>query len=766
MSGDELTQRLLNNESPLKIHLIGVSGSGMSGLALLLLGMGHQVSGSDRVSTIETERMEKLGLSFNCPHTAENAEDKDLIVYSSAIRPTNPCLSRARELDVPCILRAQCLAAILHTKSGVIISGTHGKTTTSAMASYLLRESGKAPSHYVGAEIPILGSNAHWDAQGELMVAEGDESDGTLELYRPAWSIILNIEEEHLDFYEGIDHLKKVFLSLVNKTSIGVIYCKEDDVATEIATQHQNAISYGWEDADYTASDLKENPGSTDFSVHKNGQLLGRVQLGIPGRHNVLNALSAIALADQQGSTFQSMGNALSQFAGAKRRFETKYLSQRFRVVDDYGHHPTEIDAVIQTARQLNPERIVIAFQPHRYSRTQLLKAEFGKALAKADLVYVSDVYAASEEPIEGISGQTIVDEVLKHGKKAIFTPLLDSAHLSIGNALKKGDLLMTLGAGNIHEVGTRIISDLSILDNLLDASALPSKSAKLYEPMKKHTTMLVGGAAQYWIEPSSFSSLQNIMQFCNQRSVPTMMIGRGSNLLVRDGGIKGCVIHPKGDEFSSIQVQGSHLRVGAGVRLKKVANTAYEFGIGGFEWMEGIPGNIGGSMRMNAGAMGTEMFDQVVECTVLNENNEIVTYKKEDIEFFYRNVPKFRTEYVLSVLLEGQLADKKEIHALLESSKLKRKQSQPISANSGCTFKNPKEIPAGQLIDELGLKGLKSGNAEISTVHGNFFTNKGKASSASLLDLIRQAQSKALSERNIQLETEVQIIGEEVSEF
>jgi len=368
MSGDELTQKLLNTEKPLKIHLIGVAGSGMSGLALLLLGMGHEVSGSDRVTTTETERMQKEGLAFFCPHSADQAEGKDVIVYSSAIRPTNPCLARARELNISCLLRAECLAAILHTKSGVIVSGTHGKTTTSAMTSYLLRQADQSPTHYVGAEIPILGTNAYWDSKGDLMVAEGDESDGTLQLYRPNWSIILNIEAEHLDYYRDLDHLKEIFTKLVDQTTQGVVYCAEDPVATEIGNKHTNAVSYGWNNADYTAIDLNENAGSTDFTVVRHGEVLGRVELGIPGRHNVLNALGSIALADQHKANFQSIANALSQFAGAKRRFETKYLSEKFRIVDDYGHHPTEVKAIIQTARQLQPERLIIIFQKLRNS--------------------------------------------------------------------------------------------------------------------------------------------------------------------------------------------------------------------------------------------------------------------------------------------------------------------------------------------------------------------------------------------------------------
>ena len=450
---EKLQQRLVSGQ-PQRIHLIGVAGSGMSGLALLLLGMGHKVSGSDRVTTKETERMQGLGLIFSSPHTAEAVEGVDVVVVSSAIRPENPAYAAAKEAGIPIYLRAQCLGAILHTRKGVIISGTHGKTTTSSMAAHLLREADLKPSHYVGAEIPILGSNAHWSTDGELMIAEGDESDGTLALYHPEHSIVLNVEAEHLDHYRDLDHIKEVFTTLAEQTKGKLIYCAEDDVARELCESRDNAISYGWEDADYTADEVRDLRGSSAFTVKRGDDILGDIELGIPGRHNVLNALAAIALADISGAEFTAIARALASFAGAKRRFETKYLSAKHRIIDDYGHHPSEIAATLQTARSLKPERIVVLFQPHRYSRTQLLAEDFGAVLQGADQVYVSDVYPASEKPIEGVTGQTVVDAMARHGDVlGTFLPDLDTAHHVVGNALKPGDLLITLGAGNVHEV-------------------------------------------------------------------------------------------------------------------------------------------------------------------------------------------------------------------------------------------------------------------------------------------------------------------------
>jgi len=764
----DLSQRLTDRSNPLHIHLIGVAGSGMSGLALLLLGMGHRVSGCDRVTTQETERMQKIGLEFWSPQTGEAVKNVDLVVYSSAIRPENPAYAAASEAGIPLLRRAECLAAILHTKKGIVISGTHGKTTTSSMTAHILREAGQKPSHYVGAEIPILGANAKWSEDGTHMVAEGDESDGTLALYHPEHSIILNIEAEHLDFYRDLDHIKEVFTKLADQTTGKLVYCAEDPVAHEICSERPNAVSYGWDDADYTASEIRDLKGSSAFCVKKNGEPLGDVELGIPGNHNILNALGAIALADSCGAEFTKVARALATFAGAKRRFETKYLSKDYRIVDDYGHHPSELAATLQTARSLKPGRVVVLFQPHRYTRTQALADDFGKVLQAADRIFITDVYAASEKPIEGISGQTLVDAVQKHGDiRVTYVPDLATAHHAVGNALEPGDLLITLGAGNVHEVGTKIAGDLKVLEEMRALMPEGEIEGRLYEPMKKHTTMLVGGPAQYWMEPHGFYAFAFLVSYCRERGIPVRVVGRGSNLLVRDGGIRGAVIHPTGGVFSEVSIDGKgHVTAGAGVRLKKLASAAGGHGIGGFEWMEGIPGNVGGALRMNAGAMGSETFDQVVRVTFLDEDGVIRTRERDEIISGYRNVAELRRNFALQAVFKGKPDKPENIKARWEESREKRRSSQPIAASAGCVFKNPDVIAAGRLVDSMGLKGTSFGAAAVSEAHGNFIVNTGGASATEILTLIESIQAKAKTERYVDLETEVKILGEDESDF
>ncbi len=762
------SQLLTDRGHPLRVHLIGVAGSGMSGLALLLLGMGHRVSGSDRVTTAETERMQGVGLLFSSPHTAEAVDGADIVVYSSAIRPENPALAEAARKGVPVLRRAECLAAILHTKKGIVISGTHGKTTTSAMTAHVLREAGRQPSHYVGAEIPILGANAKWSEEGDYMVAEGDESDGTLALYRPEHAVVLNIEAEHLDFYRDLNHIREIFGKLADQTRGKLVYCAEDEVAREVCGSRPNAISYGWDDANYTASDVRDLRGSSAFTVRKNGEVLGDVELGIPGNHNVLNALAAIALADSCGAEFLLVSRALATFAGAKRRFETKYLSASYRIIDDYGHHPSELAATLQTARSLKPERLVVLFQPHRYTRTQALADDFGKVLQAADKVFITDVYPASETPIEGISGQTLVDAMKRHGDiPGIYLPDLTIAHHVVGNALLPGDLLITLGAGNVHEAGTRLATDLKLLEEMRGLMPAGEIDGKLYEPMSRHTTMLVGGPAQFWLEPHSFYGFAFLVDYCRERGIPVRVVGRGSNLLVRDGGIRGAVVHPIGGVFSEVSVDGrGQVTAGAGVRLKKLASAAGSAGIGGFEWMEGIPGNVGGALRMNAGAMGVETFDQVVRVTFLDEDGVIRTRERDEIVARYRNVVELRRNFALQAVFKGKTDTPANIKQRWNVSREKRKSTQPVAASAGCTFKNPDEIPAGKLIDSLGLKGATCGQASVSEMHGNFVVNRGGATATEMLTLIGNLRDKVREERGVELETEVKILGEDENTF
>ncbi|MDQ3545322.1 MAG: UDP-N-acetylmuramate--L-alanine ligase, partial [Verrucomicrobiota bacterium] len=477
------------------IHLIGVAGSGMSGIAALLLELGHDVRGSDKARTQETQRLGQLGLSFSSPHRAEDAEGAELIVFSSAIKEDNPILVAARTHNIPTIRRAEALAAIMLGKRGIIIAGMHGKTTTTAMTAHVLRGGGVHPSHYVGAEIPILGSNAHWDPRGEYFVAEGDESDGTLQLFQPEHALILNVEEEHLDYYKDLAAIEEVFGKLLRQTKGTVFFCADDLHAPRVCSKHARTVSYGFsEHARYRAAGLELQDFAATFCVQRGDEKLGDATLSVPGKHNVSNALGVIALATELGIPFPKIAKSLGTFRHARRRFEIKYQSDRFLLVDDYAHHPTEIRATLATARSAGRKRVLTMFQPHRYSRTQALQHEFGAAFDDADQVVITDVYAASEAPLAGISGQTIADAISQHGHRAVsYQPRLDRLHGDLGRMLREGDLVLSLGAGNVHEQLARLAAELVIAERLKEIVGAEGE-VRLSEPLAKHTTLRVGG--------------------------------------------------------------------------------------------------------------------------------------------------------------------------------------------------------------------------------------------------------------------------------
>ncbi len=746
----------------LKIHLIGVAGSGMSGIAGLLLALGHHVSGSDKAATVETARLASLGLRFHQGHDAANVADADLVIFSSAIRPGNVEYDEAARSGRNMARRADALAAVMNCKKGVVVCGMHGKTTTSSMAAHILRVGGLHPSHYVGAEIPILGTNALWDPEGEYFVAEGDESDGTLALYHAEHAIVLNIEEEHLDYYENIDAIDTVYRQLCSQTRRNIFYCADDEGAVRVCAALPRAIGYGESHAArYRFDDVHAKDFQSSFRVLCDGEPLGAITLNVPGKHNVSNALGAIALATELGVPFATIAEALESFRGARRRFEIKYRSERYMIVDDYGHHPSEIRATLATAKNTGRRRVLCMFQPHRYTRTLKLKDEFGRAFHDADVVVVADVYPASEPPIPGVSGQTIVDEAVRDGHDDIsFQPDRKKLALDLGRRIEPGDCVISLGAGNIHEAGTALAKDAALLDEI--QTVMGAGIARLYEPLAKHTTMRIGGPAQFWIEPETEEGFARLVRFTTERAIPIFVIGRGSNLLVRDGGIRGVVAHLCRGEFKKIEVRDGHITVGVGVKQKELAYAARDAQIGGFEWLEGIPGDVGGALRMNAGAMGGETFRQVVSVRFIDSQGEFHMKTPAEMDVRYRHCGTLAKNYAISATFVGSPSSAEEIERRLAESMHKRRTSQPKESSAGCIFKNPEMCPAGKLIDELDLKGSRVGGVKVSEVHGNFIVNDEHGTAADVLALIERIKAEALAKRGIQLETEVQIVGEE----
>ncbi|MFN0107696.1 MAG: UDP-N-acetylmuramate--L-alanine ligase [Blastocatellia bacterium] len=450
------------------IHFVGIGGIGMSGIAEVLLNLGYRVSGSDARKSAITDRLEKLGAKVFEGHDTANVEGAQVVVTSTAVRADNPEVVEAVRKQVPVIPRAEMLAELMRLKYGIAIAGSHGKTTTTSMVATVLDRAGVDPTIVVGGRVNTLGSNAKL-GRGDFMVVEADESDKSFLKLSPTIAVVTNIDLEHLDFYSGIEEIREHFIQFVNKVPFygSVIICLDDANVQMIIPQiTRRVITYGMRaHAEIAASDVhvsRENFGSS-FTVRRRGEELGRVKLNVPGEHNVCNALACVAVALDLEVDFAKIAEGLEAFTGAGRRFEIKGLvpddGKGILVVDDYGHHPTEIRATLAAAKT-SGRRLVVLFQPHRYTRTAGLKAEFARSFYDADVVLLSDIYAASEDPIPGITAQALAEDIEKFGHRNVrYIGAVENGGQAFLEAAQSGDLVMTLGAGSVWRAGEEFLA-------------------------------------------------------------------------------------------------------------------------------------------------------------------------------------------------------------------------------------------------------------------------------------------------------------------
>jgi UDP-N-acetylmuramate--alanine ligase len=448
-----------------RIHFVGIGGIGMSGIAELLLNLGYRVSGSDLRRSDTTDRLTGLGAAIAMGHAAENVpEDGHVVVVSSAVKKDNPEVVEAHRRKIPVIPRAEMLAELMRMKYGIAIAGTHGKTTTTSMVATVLAAAGWDPTAVVGGKLNSLGSNAKL-GQGEFLVAEADESDGSFLRLSPTVAVVTNIDPEHLDFYTGIGQIKETFLHFINKIpfyGFAVLCIDHPNVQELIPSVEKTFVTYGFSaHADYRADNVVSDGMSNRFRVLRRGEPLGEATLKAPGRHNVSNALAAVAVAAEIGIPFDRIRAGLAEYAGVARRFQVKGEKNGVIVVDDYGHHPAEIRATLSAAREVWPgRRIVVGFQPHRYSRTQALFRDFLSAFHDADLLFVFDVYPAGEESIPGASGERLCEAIREHGHKAaVYGGKAGDALPAVVRGLCPGDIFLTMGAGDVWKLGEGVLS-------------------------------------------------------------------------------------------------------------------------------------------------------------------------------------------------------------------------------------------------------------------------------------------------------------------
>jgi UDP-N-acetylmuramate--alanine ligase len=447
------------------IHFVGIGGSGMSGIAELLLNQGYKVSGSDLKFSPVTDRLHELGAQLFEGHQAEHISGADVVVVSTAVRQDNPEVQEARRNQVPVIPRAEMLAELMRLKYSIAVAGAHGKTTTTSMIGTMLAHAGFDPTIVVGGRLHTIGSGARLGS-GEYLVAEADESDKSFLKLTPTFAVVTNIDREHLDFYRDLDEIRDCFVQFVNKVPFygSVVLCLDDPNLQSIIPRIERRImTYGLSSqADVEAAEVELTPHfSSQFLVKQRGQALGRIHLRVPGGHNIYNALATVAIGLDLEIDFPTMAAGLAEFRGVARRFEFKGEAGGVVVYDDYGHHPTEIKATLAAAKS-GGRRLVVLFQPHRYTRTNFLMNEFAVAFNDADVLLVADIYPASEDPIEGVTSEALVERMKQFGhKQADYAGDLEQAVERLAAVVRPGDMVLTLGAGNVYRSGEKLMDHL-----------------------------------------------------------------------------------------------------------------------------------------------------------------------------------------------------------------------------------------------------------------------------------------------------------------
>ncbi|HEX6202000.1 MAG TPA: UDP-N-acetylmuramate--L-alanine ligase [Thermoanaerobaculia bacterium] len=447
-----------------RIHFIGVGGAGMSGIAEVLLNYSLDISGCDQAESEATERLAQLGATIHRGHAADHLEDVDLVVISSAVPADNPELVAARERGITVVRRAEMLGELMRVKYGVGIAGTHGKTTTTSMVGTVLTDAGLDPTVIVGGRVRVLGTGARV-GKGELLVAEADEFDRSFLRLTPVIAVVTNIDVDHLDTYGTPEEIEKAFLEFANRVPFfgRAIVCLDDPWVQRVMPKiERRVVTYGLSaQAELQAYDVRPVPGGSRFRVRtvEDGPL-GEIDLPMPGLHNVRNALAAVGVALAVRVPFDQIASALAGFAGVHRRFERLGRWRGAWVIDDYAHHPTEVTAALEAARQAYPDgRIHVVFQPHLFSRTRDLAPDFGAALLGADHALVTDVFASREKPIPGVSGDMVVDEARSRGHRAaVFCPVWEECVEALTDRVREGDVVMTMGAGDINRLGDRLV--------------------------------------------------------------------------------------------------------------------------------------------------------------------------------------------------------------------------------------------------------------------------------------------------------------------
>jgi UDP-N-acetylmuramate--alanine ligase len=776
-----------------RLHFIGMGGAGMSGLAVVCAGLGATVTGSDRSESTYMERLRAAGLEPHIGHDAANLPEGAEVVVSTAIGAENPELALARERGQKVIHRGELLAELCAEKRLIAIAGTHGKTTTTAMAVWALRGLGEDPAFFVGGEVPGLGpdgapANAGW-GESEWVIAEADESDGSFLRLDPEIAVVTNVEMDHHSKWGSLEPLIEAFAGFAGKARVAVLPAPSrgggavEEVRAGLGGGVRRASLPGPPSAGVPGEGRPTDARAAgpvelaEFSAEAPGP--EALNLSVPGAHNVLNARACLAALGAAGFDLDQAAAALADFRGVRRRLEVKGERGGVRIYDDYAHHPTEVRAALSALRELNPPRLVAVFQPHLYSRTKVFATQFGAALALADEVVVLDVYPAREEPVgplAGVSGLDVARAAADagHGKPVAWLPTAAKAEAFLVNrlaSLPAGSFLVTVGAGDVFRLGESLVKggagdpERTFPQFVSEGSPAPPAGIERNYPLARLTTVRTGGPADYFARPESQEELVALLAWAKENSVPVGVVGSGSNLLVADDGFRGLAMKLAG-ALTEVERDGSHLLCGGGARLPSAAGKTPTWGLSGLEFGINIPGTVGGAVRMNANAYGGQLAE-VLEWVEVSTADGTERRSPGDFDFVYRNSNLAEGEVVSRASFALTPGDPEEIKATLASMRGRRREAQPSGIKTfGSTFKNPDDEraegrSAGQLLEAAGCRGLHYGGARFSEKHANFVENTGEATTADVLALMAEGRRRVKERFGVELEPEVQVLGD-----
>ncbi|HZZ59241.1 MAG TPA: UDP-N-acetylmuramate dehydrogenase [Opitutaceae bacterium] len=753
-----------------RIHCLGAGGMGMGPLAIYLSGLGFEVSGEDDGMGEEMlARLRAAGV-----RVGEMGPEAEIVTYSSAIGPRHPAMAEAARRGLPQVRRGELLAEAARGLKLVAVCGAHGKTTTTAMLITALRAA-NFPAGYILGGLWADGGAPARAGSNDWVVAEIDESDGTIGSFSPEITLTVNLDWDHPDFYRDPADLERTFAALFARTRGPVLVSDADPRSLRVSAAARERLTFG-RSGDFAATLLEENAAGLKLSL--GGRFPGtQVSVGARGEFNAANAAGALAAAALMG--VPPAARALADYPGVKRRQSVLSRSGGITVLEDYAHHPAEIRALLGSLRRQTRGRLWAVFQPHRYSRTAQFAAEFAAALAVADHVHLLDVYPAGEAPVPGGTSADIYAEMRRTqpGTAVSYMPGAKGLAGWTGAPLGEGDILAFVGAGDIERHACDWLAEREKLqaaaaewDRIAaewKAGLSPEARLRREEPLARRTTLRVGGAARLYAEPANEADVAHLLSAAHRRGIRVFGLGRGSNLIVPDEGVDGlvlCLAHAHWSRFEP-QPDGS-VRVGAGLRLKNLCGLAAAAGLSGFEFLEGIPGSVGGSLRMNAGAMGGWIFDVVESVEVADGQGRLLTLRRAEMHVDYRHCAELHHALALGAVLRPKAAQASaDIAGRIDEYRRRRHETQPREPSAGCIFKNPPGTSAGRLIDEAGLKGERIGGAEISPVHANFIINRGEATSADVLALIRRVRARVRQERGVELEPEVLLYGRDWQE-